>query len=111
MKTSKELYEEYIKDHILTCDYIGEYEVEKALEWAYNKGRADVIDAIQVHFTDTEITTTQLTNAGYGVNYTECPCCGELISVDDPDMREYEKEGKVYMECYSCERKFYLIKE
>jgi hypothetical protein len=42
---------------------------------------------------------------------TECPCCGEFIIVDGFDMREYEKEGKVYMECYNCERKFYLIKE
>lgn len=45
------------------------------------------------------------------IAWTECPCCGEYLMIDDDELKQYNNHKTVSIECYECSTIFYLEKE
>ncbi len=56
-------------------------------------------------------TTTYLIEDDNHGSYTECPCCGEYLMIDEIELKSYHDNLSVPIECYECSTIFYLEKE
>jgi hypothetical protein len=55
--------------------------------------------------------TSHLINETEHNAWTECPCCGEYLEVDENELKEYHNDMSVPIQCYECNTIFYLEKE
>jgi hypothetical protein len=55
-------------------------------------------------------TTTHLIVDNNNIVWTECPCCGEYLILDDDELNQYNNCETVSIECYECSTIFYLEK-
>jgi hypothetical protein len=55
--------------------------------------------------------TSHLINETEHNAWTECPCCGEYLMIDEIELQSYNNNLSVPIECYECNTIFYLEKE
>ena len=46
--------------------------------------------------------TSHLINETEHNAWTECPCCGEYLEVDENELKEYHNDMSVPIQCYEC---------